>query len=241
MARLPIDNFIEIEFDIESLDVFHIRSSILGAIQKNSPFLKGNLIDIGCGKMPYKNYILENTQVETYVGLDLFDAKTYSDEIKPDWRWDGVKMPFSDGSFTSALGTEVLEHCPKPDIVLKETFRVLQPRGYFFFTVPFLWNLHEIPFDEYRYTPFALERLLREAGFDQISISIHGGWHASLAQMLGLWVKRAPMSKRKRRFFSLFLKPIIKNLLNKDDKISWDYNKKVMITGMSGIARKPDQ
>lgn len=83
-------------------------------------------------------------------------------------------MPFNSNSFDCAIGTEVLEHCPNPEIVLKEVFRVLKPGGTFFFTVPFLWPIHEPQHDEYRYTPFAMKRILGLSGFDNILIHSTG-------------------------------------------------------------------
>ena len=126
---------------------------------------EGELLDIGCGKMPYKKYILEHSRVTNYVGLDIEQALVYDAKLKPDHTWDGKIMPFENESFNCTFGTEVLEHCPEPEIVLKEVHRVLKPNGIFFFTVPFLWNLHEVPHDEYRYTPFSLERHLKNSGF----------------------------------------------------------------------------
>ena len=138
-------NFTEIEFTVENLDRYYIRTSIFNAIKDILPKFKGELLDIGCGKMPYKNYILENSAVDTYVGLDIENALIYDKDIKPDFVWDGRTMPFQDNSYDCAFGTEVLEHCPEPEPVLKEVYRVLKPDGIFFFTVPFLWCLHEVP------------------------------------------------------------------------------------------------
>ena len=88
------------------------------------------------------------------------------------------------------MATEVLEHCPEPQVIINEVYRVLEDKAVFFMTVPFIWNLHEVPYDEYRYTPFALKRLLQNAGFRQIDIKAHGGWNASLALMLAMWCRR---------------------------------------------------
>jgi len=82
---------------------------------------------------------------------------------------------------------------------MKEIWRVLKPGGILFFTVPFLWNLHEIPYDEYRYTPFALKRHLTQSGFNEIEIKAMGGWDAALAQMLGLWVRRRFNKTKKQK------------------------------------------
>ena len=232
------DEFISIPFAINNLDRYFIRTSIFNAIKDGLPEFKGCLLDIGCGKMPYKEFILKNSSVDTYVGLDIENALQYDADIKPDFTWDGIKMPFQNESFESAFGTEVLEHCPNPKIILQEVNRILKPGGVFFFTVPFLWPLHEVPHDEYRYTPFSLKRILGETGFEKIEIKATGGWHASMAQMMGLWAIRAPLGRNKRKFFSALLKPVIKYLIKKDVTSEVSFSENQMITGLYGIAYK---
>jgi SAM-dependent methyltransferase len=188
--------------------------------------------------MPYKNFILQNSSVTKYVGLDIENALQYDSVLKPDFTWNGIIMPFENCKFDCAFGTEVLEHCPKPEIVLKEVNRVLKPGGVFFFTVPFLWPLHEVPYDEFRYTPFSIKRLLEDSGFQDIEITATGGWHSSMAQMLGLWVRRAPMTIRKRNFLSTVLKPIIRKLIKMDKFYPIEFKEGQMITGLSGVAFK---
>lgn len=232
------NDFINISFVSQNLDRYYIRTSIFNAVKLILPKFKGELLDIGCGKMPYKNYILENSAVDTYVGLDIENALVYDKDIKPDFVWDGRTMPFQDNSYDCAFGTEVLEHCPEPEIVLKEVYRVLKPDGVFFFTVPFLWCLHEVPYDEYRYTPFSLRRHLENSGFKDIDIEATGGWHASMAQMLGLWIRRSPLSKRNRKILSFFLKPIIRYLIKNDKRTNVQFVEGQMITGLYGTAKK---
>ena len=232
------DNFTTIPFTTENLDCFFIRTSILKALTSAIKEFDGKLLDIGCGKMPYKEYIFKNSNISEYVGLDIESALKYEKTIKPDFTWDGIKMPFEDNSFECAFGTEVLEHCPYPEIVLSEVFRILKPNGVFFFTVPFLWNLHEVPHDEYRYTPFSLERHFKNVGFQNIRIEATGGWHASLAQMLGLWVRRSAMGRKKRELFSVLLKPIVKYLIKLDSKTKVNLIEGQMISGLSGIVSK---
>ncbi len=232
------DQFVNIELTINTLDRYYIRASIFNALKIALPKLGGCLLDIGCGKMPYKNYILEHSEVKKYIGLDIENALQYDAEVIPDFTWDGKTMPFENNSFDCAFATEVLEHCPEPEIVLKEVFRVLKPNGIFFFTVPFLWNLHEVPHDEYRYTPFSLQRHLKNTGFSDIIIKATGGWHASMAQMLGLWVRRSPMSNKKRKYMSIVLKPIISYLIKKDKPNQIKFVEGLMITGLYGIVRK---
>ncbi|MNL18386.1 hypothetical protein D3C87_1395290 [compost metagenome] len=232
------DNFVQIELRDSNLDRYYIRTSILNALKENLKRFSGEILDIGCGKMPYKDYILKYSNATKYIGLDIEDALVYDSEVKPDFTWNGINMPFENNSFDCAFGTEVLEHCPEPEIILKELHRVLKEDAIFFFTVPFLWNLHEVPHDEYRYTPFSLQRHLENSGFKDIEIKALGGWHASLAQMLGLWVRRAPMSAKKRKVLSSVLKPFILFLIKKDKNLTINFKEGQMITGLYGIAKK---
>lgn len=232
------DNFINSEFSTDNIDLYVVRTSIKKALDNALPNLNGILLDIGCGKMPYKEYILNNSHVNKYVGLDIESALTYDVGVKPDYTWNGITMPFENESFDSAFGTEVLEHCPDTELILKEVFRVLKPGGVFFFTVPFLWNLHEVPHDEYRYTPYSLERHFRNSGFTQIEIKATGGWHASMAQMLGLWVKRSPMNGRKRKWATKIVKPLMKKLIKMEGNTNVKFQEGQMITGLYGIVRK---
>ena len=230
--------FTQIQLQKETLDIYLVRTSIFKVIQKRAAQMNGSLLDIGCGKMPYRDFIMSNSKLTSYVGLDIESALQYDARVKPDFFWDGNRMPFEDNSFDCAMATEVLEHCPNPSIVLAEAYRVLRPGGFLFCTVPFLWPLHEVPYDEFRYTPFALKRILDETGFQESEIQALGGWHASMAQMLGLWVKRSPLPKRFKSWAPFFIMPIYKKLLKMDRPPSSFYEG-TMVTGLSIMAHKP--
>ncbi|GAA3614085.1 class I SAM-dependent methyltransferase [Flavivirga amylovorans] len=233
-----INDFINTTFASSNLDDYIIRTAIFKAIVENIHLFEGDLLDIGCGKMPYKEYILKHSQTKSYAGLDIETALQYDSIVKPDYTWDAIKMPFEDNSFHSAFGTEVLEHCHEPEVILKETYRVLKTGGSFFFTVPFLWPLHEVPNDACRYTPFSLERHLKNSGFKDIQIKATGGWHAAMAQMLALWIKRGPISRKKRKWLIFIFKPIIKVLIKKSKAEKVVFKEGQMITGLYGFAKK---
>jgi len=128
----PLDNFTEIPFTIVNLDRYIIRKSILKGIQESLKNFKGKLLDIGCGKMPYKHFILNGSSVESYIGLDIDKALQYDENVTPDFTWDGKTMPFENESFDTTLATEVLEHCSEPQIFLDEIHRVMKNGACFF-------------------------------------------------------------------------------------------------------------
>jgi glycosyltransferase involved in cell wall biosynthesis/lipopolysaccharide biosynthesis protein/SAM-dependent methyltransferase len=228
----------------DNMDRYLVRSGILRALKGFLPHCKGTLLDIGCGEMPYKSIMLEsNSRIKKYVGLDIENLK-YQQSIKPDLYWEGRQIPLADSSVDCAMATELFEHLPDVEAVLKEVRRVLKPGGSLFFTVPFLWPLHDMPQDEYRYTPFSLQRHLQNAGFANIQLNALGGWDASLAQMIGLWVIRRPMSDERRNEFIELLFPFYKELVEsemKNEPVRYDemLQQSLMITGLTGTAVKP--
>jgi SAM-dependent methyltransferase len=255
---MPINSIYNPKCSPSTLDIFHIRQSIISALSQQLDNFSGTLLDVGCGYMPYKPLLLSPaTKVDKYLGLDLENNAIY--ENYPDLVWNGQKIPLPDCVVDCAIATEVFEHCPDPELIMKEIYRVLKPGGLIFFTVPFLWPLHTVPYDEYRYTPFALERHLNNARFEQIKLSALGGWDASLAQMIGLWAQRrflAPINfsqktllekviyklnkallKPQQMVISCLVLPIVW-LLVQLDKPPTEFYESCMITGLSGTALK---
>ncbi len=235
LAGFKQDEFLNPSCSSGTLDVFIVRRAIVDALSAQLPKMCGTLVDIGCGYMPYKELVLAPpSRVERYVGVDLRE-NAYR---QPDLEWDGHALPLRDNSADCALATEVFEHCPDPGLVMRETLRVLKPGGFLFLTAPFLWPLHDVPNDEYRYTPFALERHLRTAGFEQIKPTALGGWDRSLAQMIGLWILRRPLSQWRRAILSALAVPVV-SYLSKHDKPPAEFYESSMITGISATAIKP--
>ncbi|MDD2680637.1 MAG: class I SAM-dependent methyltransferase [Patescibacteria group bacterium] len=223
-----VDDFIYIKFRRHTASIYFIRKSIFTALKDNIKYLKGKLLDIGCGKMPYKNYILDNSEVTTYLGIDIDTAIVYDSNVKPDIIWDGKNIPEGSNCFDSILATEVLEHCPEPEVIFKEAFRVLRDGGVMFITTPFVFPLHESPHDEYRLTPYSIERMAKNSGFKHVDIFPLGGVNAVLAQVIFSY---------KNKYIKLFLIPLI-YLLIKFDKKTEIFKDGVLFTGICAILKK---
>jgi SAM-dependent methyltransferase len=222
-----------------TLDSFGNRRLILAALKANLSSFSGTVLDVGCGHKPYKPLLLSPpSRVERYIGLDL-PENLYD---RPDVEWDGRSIPLPDASIDSCLFTEVLEHCPDGKAVLREIWRVLKSGGFLFLTAPFIWPIHTVPHDEYRYTPFALHRLLEETGFPAPKIEATGGRNAVLSIMLGLWVRRRPITSRQhlvsRKVLSLLLWPVIWVLFSCDRKPE-RFEESTLIVGLAAAVRKP--
>jgi len=224
-----------------NINSFYNDNAIGNFLNQHLVNLSGTVLDIGCGRMRHKETVLSGANVKKYVGLDLEPGK-FGYTSKADIYWDGVKMPIADNSIESALLFEVLEHCANPSLVLKETARVLKPGGVLLISTPFLYQLHGIPFDFNRYTPWNLTNLLKDAGFKDIELTASGSIDASLGQMIGIWIHHRPMPFVIRKILSIIFVPVFKILLWADKKNIrvkknvWNEND--IMPGILGIIRK---
>jgi SAM-dependent methyltransferase len=143
----------------------------LETVRRHSSTCHGDVLDVGCGEKPYEHLL--RPYVQSYTGLD---HRNTLHDAKADVWGDATDLPFADGSFDTVVMFQTLEHLPEPAQALAEAFRVLRSDGVIFATTPFMWGLHEQPYDFYRYTPFGLEHLFRAAGFEKIEIEHVGGY-----------------------------------------------------------------
>ena len=148
-------------------------------IETEGPKLLGRLLDVGCGKKPYKELI---RNVETYIGLDV--PTTMHGTSKLDVIGTAIALPFREDTFDSILCTEVLEHLPEPLVALEEMHRVSKPGGILLLTVPLSEQLHEEPYDFYRFTKYGLEYLLGKTGWQILKIYERGGGWLELGYRL---------------------------------------------------------
>jgi SAM-dependent methyltransferase len=135
-----------------------------------APRASGRLLDVGCGDKPYEDifrpFVTEYVGIEHEATFSATSARNY--EKKPDYLYDGKRLPFPDASFDTVLNVQVLEHTPNPGILVQEMSRVLKPDGLLILTAPFEFRLHEEPHDFFRYTPHGLSALCLEAGLEVI-------------------------------------------------------------------------
>jgi SAM-dependent methyltransferase len=134
---------------------------------------QGLLLEVGCGDQPYRSLVPAQCR---YVGIDQSAAKdnfemSVNEEIT---LYSGETFPCADATFDALFHTEVLEHVFNYQAFLKECRRVLKTGGQMMFTVPFQARFHFAPHDYFRYTPSALEAILKEADFAEIEIAPRG-------------------------------------------------------------------
>jgi len=147
------------------------------SLQQCSSFVKGKVLDLGCGHRPYEKTFLAGAT--RYIGADYL-----SDRSCPDVIGSALQVPFADNSFETLVSTEVLEHVPAPLQALREMRRVLKPGGFLILSTPLYWPRHEVPYDFFRYPYDGLVHLVKESGLELVRLFNRGRSYAFVGQVV---------------------------------------------------------
>lgn len=171
--------------------------------------LSGRLLDVGAGDRWLQAVLPANLHYVALdypaTGRDLYHAgprPTGRDHYHtlPDVFADAAQLPFADASFDHVACLEVLEHVPAPAQVLGEIARVLKAGGSAWLSLPFLYPVHDAPYDFRRYTEHGLRLRLAGAGLELVSLRRSGhavataGLLGCLALAGGLQATPAPLA-----------------------------------------------
>jgi SAM-dependent methyltransferase len=142
---------------------------------------RGRLLDLGCGSVPlfgvYRELVDETICIDWPSSLhEKRHVDAFADLTKP--------LPLADASFDTVLLTDVLEHIPNPETLMREVGRVLRKGGTALIGVPFFYWLHETPHDFNRYTRYQLERMVKSVGLELKEITEVGGSPAVVAGVI---------------------------------------------------------
>lgn len=144
------------------------------------------LIDLGCGNSPYTKFFTARFATVTTV-----DWSASPHDTNPDLIADLNKtLPIADCSSDCVVSLSVLEHLTKPHNCVAEAKRILKPGGKFIVQVPFMWWVHEAPFDYQRWTEYGLKHLLEENGFKVKNIIPQSGVFLTLSLKSNYVLKR---------------------------------------------------
>ncbi|MDD4319309.1 MAG: methyltransferase domain-containing protein [Candidatus Peribacteraceae bacterium] len=127
-------------------------------------------LDIGCGNAQY-GFLFPNRTT-----LDVAPRPNVQVDIVADAH--DLSM-IADASFDVVLCTEVLEHLHTPERAIAEMRRVLRPGGLLLLSTRFIFPLHDVPHDYYRFTKYGLRHLL--GSFEIIELAEEAGTVETLA------------------------------------------------------------
>jgi len=142
-------------------------------IKKYSFHIKGKVLDVGAGS--FSRYI-DHFDCEEYIKMDIHGEKNI------DIVGNAENIPFRSETFDSIVCTQVISDLENPGKAIKEFYRVLKPGGKVLLTESLFNEMHDEPYDFWRFTKFGLEKFFQEAGFRVIAIDRRGGFFAMMGQ-----------------------------------------------------------
>ncbi len=122
------------------------------------------VLDAGAGSQPYRR-LFDHCIYES-ADFEMVD-KEYA---RSTYVCDLSSIPVAAARFDAVVLNQVLEHLSDPVAVLCEMHRILKNGGTMICSAPLFYEEHEQPYDFFRYTQFAWRHLLRNAGFDIVSL-----------------------------------------------------------------------
>ena len=150
---------------------------------------RGALLDLGCGSQPlYATYLDHVASIAT---ADWPNSVHHTVSVDVYCDLD-APLPFADATFDTVLLSDVLEHLSQPQQALREVARVLRPGGVLLLNAPFMYWLHEEPYDFCRHTQFSLSRLSQEAGLEVGDLRPVGGVIDVLSDIVSKSVATVP-------------------------------------------------
>ena len=154
------------------------------------------LLDAGAGEGKYRDFF-KHCKV---IGLDKCVGDSSWDYSSLDVVGDIHCLPFADNSFDAVISIVVFEHLKNPFKAMKELSRVLKKGGKIFIVFPFLWEIHQRPYDFFRFTEYGFKELVSESGLKVIELKQLGCFFRVLHYMVASLIKEC-----RNNFYALFV------------------------------------
>ncbi|HRW04967.1 MAG TPA: class I SAM-dependent methyltransferase [Caldilineaceae bacterium] len=138
------------------------------------------VLDAGAGDCKYKALFAG----KDYTATDFLRVDKPYDVAALDIVCDLHDLAVSDATYDVVICSQVLEHLPDPEHVLRELHRVLKPNGRLWLSTPLFFEEHEVPHDYYRYTRYGLRYLLEKSGFQIQQMAWLEGYYGTIAYQL---------------------------------------------------------
>jgi SAM-dependent methyltransferase len=144
---------------------------------------RGSFADLGCGSGVLLCDVLKHKPGWTGQGLDISPAAVdYAERLSiykqvrghAEFRvGDMAQLPYGDETLNLVIASEVIEHSPDPDRVMREIARVLRPHGKLILTIPM--ESHSVAHLHSPGQPDDLRELCERAGLSVQRLETH--WH----------------------------------------------------------------
>jgi len=145
-------------------EFFVLKRKITKLIKKIPKNKQDLILDVGCGDSPYYHRLVKGN----IVSADINKSRT------TDIICDSHNIPLKKEKFDKVLCINSFYYFSNPFKAVREICRVLKKNGKLIMVIPFIYPIHDAPFDKYRFTEYGISRLLKN-DFEIEKIKTVGG------------------------------------------------------------------
>lgn len=167
-------------------------------------------MDIGCGNGGLRELLPDTVR---YIGIDYPTTMALGYSGKPDILADAARLPIASSSVDTVVMLDVLEHLVEPELAVSEAARILRPGGQCLIHVPFLYPLHDEPYDYQRWTRHGLQHLLKRHGLQTQEVTESTTPMETGAALLCIALAKGLLAAMKQRSPMILSAPLILALL----------------------------
>ena len=165
------------------------RTSLYGGISLFAPFFKE------------KNFTSVDCITETLLKRGGYNKKLLKNKklikIKSKFQYHYKNIKLKNSSVDFVIIPNLLHHIDDPMILLKQVKKILKPKGKIFIFEPLVRELHQIPEDYSRFTPYGLNNNLKKLNFKDGSVAFSGGPFTCILYYWDQALQYIPINKRR--------------------------------------------
>lgn len=142
--------------------LFDFEETIFDYLRKNP---NSRVLDIGPGEGKFG--VKVQNYVKSYASMDHPEVTKIYNKLLPVTIYARIedKKSLPKKKFDVIVCTQVLEYISDYNAAIENMRTLLAPKGALFLSVPFLFPVHDIPYDKIRLSSYALKETLKQNGF----------------------------------------------------------------------------
>ena len=198
------------------------RNSLYGGVSLFAPFFyRQTFVSVDC----------VSSELKKRGAYNRVDAKTNFISMKKNYQFNYKKIKLPNSFADLILVPNLMHHIDDVEALLKQIKRILKKNGKVYIFEPLVRELHQVPEDYFRITPYGFKKLLKKYGFSGFKIEFDGGPFTAVGYCWDQAIQFLPKKQRLQK--SNWLKKKFPEFISMDRKYKKNNVRKNTIFPMS--------